>query len=257
MRWLQTITIVVLAGPGAEMAFAQDSDSATVLRELGERVNAATSVKIVSNFKITGVPVPGVGTRTKVIGAGNKARMESNGTYKKSEITLRIRDIVISDGKLVYIYGGMQAYKDNHKPENVKLQGINEPIKPGFIDDLKLLTTFIGEGQSFLNRGDGEKGNDKPIAVTEIGPIKNDLINGRETLAITYKAKFHEMGRTVPTTYRVELWIDSKTRLPVKRTLTMLPDKVTKESPFVVEEVYSEFVLGVPVDAKLFQTPPH
>jgi hypothetical protein len=196
-----TMTIVLWAGPGTGMGFAQDIDSATVLRELAERVSAAKSLKVVSNFKITGVPVPGSGIRTKIIGGGDKARMESNGTFKKEkgEITLQIRDIVISDEKMVYIYGGVQAYKGSHKPETVKLEGIKEPIKPGFIDDLRLLTTFIGEGQSLLKRADGEKGNDKPIAVTEIRPIKNDLSNGRETLAITYKAKFHEIGRTVPT----------------------------------------------------------
>src|SRR5205814_696548 len=129
---------------------------------------------------------------------------------------------------------------DMPKPESKAVESNFSQTRPQILARGGVFATFnIGPATESFDI-------DKVMPVSDFKLGKKDKIGVRETQAVecTLKPDNGQVGQ-------MTVWLDTKTNLPLKRSVTMAGEK----GVFRVTEVYTEITINPKLDSKLFELP--
>lgn len=213
------------------------NDAERLLRDMDATIAAAKSLRI--EFTIDD-SVDGKAQRltegTLLVAEGNRIRYELTGTITAN---------VVSDGKqLASVFA---------KPVEKKSQ-----LTPAWLNDV--LKAWIGRGGTFIafgkvleyaNKSVGEEPGDKfaPQAAN-VRMLPGEELKGVKVHVIEYNLTFPKLIADVDTA-RVRLWIDPKSKLPLRRTMTFKFG--TDEKTYTA--THTKIEVDPKLDPKLFDLP--
>lgn len=236
MRWSVTFALLAL---GACPAIAQENEAEKLFRSMEQQIRTAKTLQIHFDAIVTGADTKKGNVKgTLTLGEGDKLRAEAEGKLfgEESKFTL------VSDGTDMKSFGYTQA---PGKPKQDKNETEKSPKMIGayFRDALPGHGFFV----SFLNMNARSKLAPDHIKLSDFKFAGEEKIGERNTQVIQYTATAKGKSANV---LSMKVWLDAKTKMPVKRTMTGGGSDVTE-----VTEIYSEFTVDGNVDAKSFVLP--
>jgi hypothetical protein len=221
MRW----GLLVLLLPALAVAGGEGNEGEKLYRGLEKAVGQAKTVRVAFTSKIMkGDKEAGHFKGVVDLGEGDKASVEVKSEKEGKDFTLK----VTSDGKMLKVV--------TTPPAGDK----EEPLPKNFGKMVRSAISRVGPTGAMLMahpKGPGQEDPDleKALRVSDFKLGENARVEGREARVIAYKVSFMGEERMA-----VKLWLDARTRLPLKRELT--PEKEGENVRIV--ETYSEFKLG-------------
>jgi outer membrane lipoprotein-sorting protein len=229
MRWILILAALTLVSP----AFAQETEADKFYRKVEQQVRTAKGVKVVFEADAQFGKEPAVKSKGMFAAAeGNKGRIEIATTKDGKTSTA----LMIADGK------------ETATIEDGKIIGQRRAVDPTTTEVALALLVRGGIG-AVLDVGPDPKNKfdiDKLLPVSDIKLGKKEMVGSRETQVVTFK-----MTPPNRDPLNVTLWIDTKTLLPVKRSVFI----DLKDAKVNVVENYAEFTLNPTFDAKMFELP--
>jgi outer membrane lipoprotein-sorting protein len=208
-----------------------------LLREMDAKIVAAKSLRIEFTIDDSGDGKPTRLTEGALLVAdGNRVRYDLTGMITAS---------VISDGK--------QLESVFAKPLEKKSQ-----LTPAWFNDV--LKAWIGRGGTFVafgkvleyaNKSVGEEPGDKVAPhATNARMLPSEDLKGIKVPVVEYDLTFPKLIADVDTA-KVRLWIDPKSKLPLRRTLTFKFG--TEEKTYTA--IHTKIEIDPKLDPKLFELP--
>ena len=202
MRW----ALVILLPPAFTVAGGEGNEGEKLYRDLEKRVGQAKVVRVAFASKIMKDGKEGGHFKGVVaLGEGDKARVELKGEGEGKAFTLEMT----SDGKKLKVVAT--------PPGGEK----EEPLPKHFGAMVRTGLSRVGPTAAWLiahPKAEGEQGADidKVLQISDFKLGANAKVEGREARVIDYKVT--PTGRADPV--MLKLWLDAKTRLPLKRELS-------------------------------------
>jgi len=215
-----------------------DNEAERLFRHMEERLSKAKSLECV--FEVKAAVGQGSDFRGRLLVAeGNKLRMETEGKWRGAITKM----VVISDGaKLAAETGGTRKDLSKKVPKSLHQEVVRVLTYVG--------VRMLGRGVIVPEAPEGQETQGKRFAnrltATGLKLGKKERLNGRDAQVIEYETKL-EGEDDVPT---ATLWLDTKTKLPLKRTLT---DK--QGGKLIYTETYLKLAVGGKIDEKEFKLP--
>jgi outer membrane lipoprotein-sorting protein len=213
------------------------NEAELLLREMDAKFTAAKSIRIEFTIddSVDGKPQR-LTEGTLLIADGNRVRYDLTGT---------ITATVVSDGKqLVSLFA---------KPLEKKSQ-----LTPAWFNDV--LKAWIGRGGTFITFGKvlehasksvGEEPGDKFAPhVTNARMLPSEDLKGLKAQVVEYDLAFSNLIANVDTA-KVRLWVDPKSKLPLRRTLTFKFG--TEDKTYTA--IHTKIEVDTKLDQKLFELP--
>jgi RNA polymerase sigma factor (sigma-70 family) len=254
-RWLAVVLMLGLAGGGAGLlafggrpaedpvapkpAFAvaggEGNEAENMYRDLEKRVTQAKTVRVAFEGRLMN-GAKGAGHMKGVITLGeeNRARMEFKGQVNEKDLSLEMT----SDGKKLKAVATPPGEETEEPlPENYGAIVRTGLVRVGPTAGLLLAHLSL--------RGKVEKDLDKLLRPSDFKLGANVKAEGRDARVLEYKVTPTGAG---PVT--LKLWLDAKTRLPLKRELG------DEKKGFRIVETYSEFKLSAASGTKSSEAEP-
>jgi outer membrane lipoprotein-sorting protein len=215
---------------------AQENDAEKLFREMEKKVNSAKAVRVASDDK-----ADARGVRLKLIlvfAEGNKCRLEHEFTGDLQGLEGKpVKVITISDGaKLLSTENGKPRPKDDAPTDLTRmLQG--SISRCGM--SVQWLTGLDGKKQGFKI--------DEDFKVTDFVLGDKEKVGEHEAQVVRYNLSLRGKVKL-----SVSVWLDAKTKLPLKR-VTTIPDK--EEQKLTVTETFTQLTLNPKLEPKVFELP--
>ena len=222
MRW----ALVILLLPAFPVAGGEGHEGEKLYRDLEKQVGQAKVVRVAFASKLLkGGKEAGHFKGVVDLGEGDRARVAVKGEAEGKAFTLEMT----SDGKQLKVV----ATPPGGEKEEPLPKHFGALVRTGLSrvgSTAALLLGFSREGGG----GQEEPDLDKRFRVSDFRLGANAKVEGREARVIAYKVT--PTGRADPVL--LKLWLDAKTRLPLKRELS------DEKRGFRIIETYSEFTVG-------------
>ena len=230
MKHRTIVALGLLAATLVPAVQAQENEAEKLFREMEKKVTSAKAVRVASDDK-----VDAAGIRLKwmlVFAEGNKCRLE--GSVESEGKALK--ESTISDGaKLLSTQRGMPMPKeDAPKDLTNMLQGSISRCSMS----VQWLTGFDSKKTGFKI--------DEDFKVTDFVLGDKEKVGEHEAQVVRYNLFLRKAKLSV------SVWLDAKTKLPLKR-VTTIPDK--GEQKLTVTEMFTEVTLNPKLDPKTFELP--
>jgi outer membrane lipoprotein-sorting protein len=231
MKHRTIVALGLLAAALVPAVQAQENEAEKLFREMEKKVTSAKAVRVASDDKIAAS-----GIRLKwmlVFAEGNKCSLE--GTFESEGKTLK--EFTISDGtKLLSTQRGTPRPKeDAPKDLTNMLQG--SISRCGM--SVQWLTGLDGKKQGFKI--------DKDFKVTDFALGDKEKVGEHEAHVVHYNLFLRNKVKL-----SVSVWLDAKTKLPLKR-VTTIPDKGKQK--VTVTETFTQLTLNPKLEPKAFELP--
>jgi outer membrane lipoprotein-sorting protein len=236
MRW--SLALALLA-PMAWPVAAEENEAEKLFRNTEQKLRTAKTLQVHFDSTITGADAKRWNVKgTLTLGEGDKFRVEAEGKLfgEESKFT------VVSDGTEMKSFGYTQA---PGQPKQDKNETEKSPKMIGtyFRESLSGQDVFV----TFLNMDSRSKLPPDRIKMSDFKLGGEEMIGERNTQAIQYTVTAKGKNANV---LSMKMWLDAKTKMPVKRTMTGGGSDISD-----ITETYSEFTVDGNVDAKLFALP--
>jgi outer membrane lipoprotein-sorting protein len=231
MRHITIVALGLLAAALVPRVHAQQNEAEKLFRAMEKKVTSAKAVRVASDDK---VDAPGIRLKWMLVFAeGNKCRLEGS---VESEGKV-IKESTISDGaKLLSTQRGVPRPKEDAPPDlTTMLQG--SILRCGM--SVQWLTGLDGKKQGFKI--------DEDFKVTDFVLGDKEKVGEHEAQVVRYNV-FLRGKVKLP----VSVWLDAKTKLPLKR-VTTIPDK--GEQKLTVTETFIQVTLNPKLEPKTFELP--
>jgi outer membrane lipoprotein-sorting protein len=215
--------LLVLLLPAFAPAGGEGNEAEKLYRDLEKRVTQANTVRVAFEARLMkGAKEAGHMKGVIVVGEGNQARMEVKGQVDGKDMALEMT----SDGKKL---------KAVATPPGKETE---EPLPENFGAMVRTGLSRVGPTAGLLLahpsfQSKEEKDLDKTLRLSDFKVGADGKVEGRDARVLEYKVTPTGAG---PVT--LKLWLDARTRLPLKRELR------DEKEGFRVIETYSEFKLG-------------
>ena len=232
MRWLSTVLLLVVAIPG----FGQENEAEKLFRQMEKEVNNAKAVRVASDDK---ADARGIRLKwTLVFVEGNKCRVELEGTGDLQGLEGSVfKQVTTSDGaKLLSVQRGTPKPKEDAPKDLTNM--------------LKGSISRCGMSVQWLTGFDSKKTGfkiDEDFKVTDFVLGDKEKVGEHEAQVVRYNV-FLRGKVKLP----VSVWLDAKTKLPLKR-VTTIPDK--GEQKLTVTETFTQVTLNPKLEPKTFELP--
>lgn len=170
-----------------------------------------------------------------LVAEGNKLRMEFDGKIQGKAETLSF----VSDGAKMRLSGKDKPGRDQDVEKEIGKILLASASRTGVFFPLFFAAEASGKKEPF--------DVDTDLAVSDFKYGKKEKVGDAEAQAVEYTLK----ARGTREPIAVAVWIDPKTSLPVKRTLTVKEGKET----VTLTETYTKTALGEKIDEKEFALP--
>jgi outer membrane lipoprotein-sorting protein len=244
MRCLLTMALLALV---TWPAAAQENEAEKLFRALEQKVRTAKTLQLRSDATITGADGKKWHYKgSAIVGEGDKFRWEIEGKRLGHEW----KRTYVSDGTDKISFGyDKQPGEDK---ASVESKGTEKTPK-AFGAHFRAALPRDGFVLGFTTDRNSQMPPDLFI-MSDFKLAGEEKIGARNTQVIQYsvKTKARDPGFNPASTnvLSMKLWLDTKTKLPVKLAMT------GGESDFsAITETYSEFTVDAKVDAKLFELP--
>ena len=229
-------TILLTLGAAATVATGEPApDPAAVLKTIEAPVLKCKTLR--TDVAVSIVPEAlGSLKGTLVVGAGNKVRLELDG----SVAAMTGKTVTVCDGERVRSVGFTQKAQDRPAEKQLGEMMRASHARVGVFVPLFLATKAPEPGEP---RTPFALDTDYPVSGLKLGPA----LPGRDTRAVEYTVS----PRGSKAAFDVVTWADAKTHLPVRRGITLKEAGKT----VVVTETYSNTVLDGPVADGEFALP--
>jgi outer membrane lipoprotein-sorting protein len=230
MRQITVLLLALVAAP----AYAQDKDAENLYRAMEKKTRSAKTMHFVFDGEATGMGLKGSMKGEVHLAEGEKANITIQGNFGGNAMNMT----VISDGKKVYAKVNENVdVKDNDPKEKHVEQAL------GMVARLGILAAFRSI------RGPGAEDSD----IDKFAPIKDFKLGAKEKLGKQDTPVVqYEVNLPDGVSAKVSVWIDTATRLPVKREMAAL--KGGNEEMRITEN-YTTFTVDGKIDPKLFELP--
>jgi outer membrane lipoprotein-sorting protein len=230
MRLLVTTALLMFF---TRAAVAADKEAEDLFRGLEQKLRSAKTLRVRFDLSVT-VGKPGSLKGMLLLGEGDKFRLELEGKPFGELVKLT----VVSDG-------ARMSSCDPNDPKNGKVE--KAPKEVGA--NLRAVLPRLGVMLCWNSLDRGAKLAPEFTKVSDFKFAGKEVMGGREMVTIEYTVT-ERQNVVMPPKSRVKLWLDAKTRLPVKLSLTSDGGDITATT-----DVYSEFVIDPKMDAKQFEVP--
>ena len=224
MRWLALLVLILAAAPSR----AQEGEAEKLYRAMEKKILAAKSLVLEFNSQVTVDDKKFTVKGTIYVAAGNKTRLE-------------LESKLFGLGKTLIVTNGESKYA------KVMILVFDKGPFPPKGEVLLALITRFSAVQAAMHRNPGPK----KMAASDLDkecPVKNfklgvkEMVGKREAQVVQY-----QIGDVTES-----VWIDTKTQLPLKRTMAGKDKKTIGD----LAETYSVFTVDSKLDGKLFDIPP-
>jgi outer membrane lipoprotein-sorting protein len=213
------------------------NEAERLLADMDAKITAAKTIRIQFTIDDSNVDTKQrLADGTLVVSTGNRFRYDLTGTMSAR---------VVSDGMhLVSIFA---------KPEEKKSQ-----LAPVWFNEV--LKAWLGRGGTFISCGKvleyasasvGEQPSDKGGPKTsKARMLPEEVVNGIKARVVEYDLAFPKMLGDIDAA-KVRVWIDPKTKLPIRRTMTF---KFGSEDK-TYAAIHTKFEIDPKLEDKLFELP--
>jgi outer membrane lipoprotein-sorting protein len=236
MRWLLTLVLLTAA---TWPAAAEENEAEKLFRGMEKNVRAAKTLQLRFEATITGADAKKSNLKgTLVLGEGDKLRAEAEGNLfgEESKFTQ------VSDGTDMKSFGYTKA-PGQPKQEKNATEKSPKDVGAYFRGALPGNGFFV----CFLNMDQRSKLAADNFVLSDFKLAGEEKIGERNTQVIQYTIT--AKGKN-PNVLSMKVWLDAKTKLPVRLAMTGGKSDITD-----ITETYSEFTIDAKVDAKLFELP--
>jgi len=232
MRWITLVALLFVAAP----AYGQENDAEKLFRAMEKKLRSAKTVHFAFDGQITGMGMKGTMKGEASLAEGEKGNIafEADFAGKNMKLTL------ISDGKSAYSKVDEKIDVHATKPEDPKTEQVL-----GMIARLGM-TTSVFAARSGPNPNE-------PFDLDKMAAVKDFKLGAKEKIG-THNTQAVDYQVTLPgnTTAKATVWIDTETKLPVKRELGLEKNGAEEGR---ISETYSTFAVDGKIDAKMFEVP--
>lgn len=214
MRWLFSVSLLVL--PTAAMA--QENEAEKLYRSFEKKLAAAKAFKVAFDIDVNALKLNYKGDVTLAV--GNKLRASGAGTQDNKPDSWTL----VSDGAKI----GLKHNKDG-RDSRLELAATPQQLTPYFSGHLLKGGVLVAMQDMNLSRL-AENSPDK-IGLTGFKIVGKEKIGDRETQVVEYTTQAKE-GKLA-----CRLWFDSKTNMPLKRTVARSEGR----ERFRIVEVYTNW----------------
>ena len=226
MRLIVSATLLVAVLP----AFAQENEAEKLFRSMEKKICAAKALKLVVTADVEFNAKPAKFKVTGHFAEGNKSRIEAEFNLDGTPMTR----LFVSDGKQTLLRVPPPVPQTVPQPTKAKQ---NETMIAA-IARAGLLASFkVAEMRDLVQI-------DKLMPLSDFKLGAKELVGAAEAQCIDYVLTFNGQEKT-----NMKVWIDTKTLLPLKRTLRSEGKKDT------FTENITDFVLDPKLDEKVFELP--
>jgi outer membrane lipoprotein-sorting protein len=227
--WVAPLLLLVV---GADT----DKEAEMAFRQMDARIAKAQALDCGFDIKIEGKRT-GSFKGTLVATEGNKARVEMSGEVGGEAHSM----LVVSDGTKSVTVEDKKAQPAKDPPKDLSTRILSTMGRVGVFGML-----IVAEA-----RADGEKPAafdvNERLKVSDFKLGKKEKVGDQEAQAIEYTLRITGTGDREPA--RCTVWVDTKTGLPVKRTL------VGTEGNEKFTVTYTKFAVDGKIDPKTFELP--
>jgi outer membrane lipoprotein-sorting protein len=226
MRWLALFVLILAAGP----ARAQEGEAEKLYRAMEKKILAAESLVVGFNSQNTVDGERFTVKGTIYVAAGNKTRLD----LESELFQLGGKTLIVTNGESKYAKVGPLVFHEG-------------PFPPKGEVLLAIIARFSASNAAMEQRiATADLDKDFPVKNFKLG-VK-EFVGVREAQVVQYLLQDKKTGDLA----EVTVWIDTKTQLPLKRTIAGKKD--TKVG--ALTETYSVFTTDSKLDGKLFEVPP-
>jgi outer membrane lipoprotein-sorting protein len=241
---LYAILVLALFVLPCRYATAEPNAPEKLYREMEAALTKARTIECHFDMRMQACP-GGEGTGLVLLGEENKSRIEVPGENAERH---NDADIVVCDGKRM-------KWRGLGRPALAVAKWHNQALRFGFC---RAGFAIALDSMTILGPED-ETSDFKPDEAFEIRDFKvekKETVGRQEAQVIRYVVVTNEHTRGPENvkekrSLAVTLWIDSKTKLPLKRVVTPME----KDRWFIVTETYRRLTLDGKIDAKKFELP--
>jgi outer membrane lipoprotein-sorting protein len=229
MRWITVAALALMAAP----AYGQENDAEKLFRAMEKKIRSAKAIHFVFDGEMSGEGKKGALKGEVRMAEGEKVNMSLQGDFAGQAMKLT----VISDGKRAYTkYNDMPNTKDNDVNDKHYEKAL------GMVARIGMIAAFTQVAAQ-----------PKETDLDKLAPVK-DFKLGAKVKVGKHDTQIVEYQVTPPgqPAAKVTLWIDTQTKLPVKREIVS-QDKTGQEGR--VSETFSTFEVDPMIDAKVFELP--
>jgi outer membrane lipoprotein-sorting protein len=228
MRWLALLLVFAFVVP----VHAQDKEAEKLYRTMEKKISTCKSLQTTfdAEMGMGGLAFKFKGTLR--LAEGDKARIEMDLNFMEKQMKM----LMVSDGKTMYT------------KQDDQVQTTEKPGESGK-DMLGGCVARIGLGSAFMVMGTRPGEKKEKFDLDKELPVRDFKLGAREKIG---EANAQVVEYTVTATgqqFKVSVWIDVQTSLPLKRTMTADKDGVR------FTESYSAFTIDGRLDPKMFEIP--
>jgi outer membrane lipoprotein-sorting protein len=236
MRLLLILAVVALL---ARPVAAEENEAEMLFRKTEQKMQTAKTLQIRFDTTVSGAGVKEGNLKgTLTLGEGDKLRLEAGGKPAGVEFQLT----VVSDGTTLFC-------NDSTDPNNDKALTAPKALGAKIRKSVPRLGMFLLLFNAIDRAGTWSPDTFKVSDFKLVGPEK---VGERNTQLIEYTVTEAKDVHS-PRKWRMKMWIDTQTDLPVKLALTMPSGELADVSATI--DVFSKFAVDAKVDGKLFVVP--
>jgi outer membrane lipoprotein-sorting protein len=238
MRCITLLAVALVAAP----AYGQENEAERLYRAMEKKIRSAKTVHFAFDGQIS-AKLKATMKGEAWLAEGEKGKFTFALEGDSSGQNLKMTQI--SDGKWEYTKGNEQVNVKAKKPEEKKLEKAF-----GMIARVGMVMAWVTGIDPFTSSPSKEPFDlDKRTAIKDFKLGAKEKIGKHNTQAVDYQVSLAG-GRGA--TAKATVWIDSETKLPVKREFVLQKDGADQGS---VSETYSTFTVNGKIDAKVFEVP--
>ncbi len=226
MRWLALFVLILAAAP----ARAEEGEAEKLYRAMEKKIRASKSLVVEFNSQHTVDDEKFTVKGTIHIAAGNKTRLD----LESELIELGGKNLIVTNGKSKYAKVGNMVFDEGPFPPETEI--------------LLALIARFGASHGAMEQKIATADLDKGFPVKNFRLGVKEMVGKREAQVVQCQIQNKEIGDLA----EVSVWIDTKTQLPLKRTVAGKDKKTIGD----LVETYSVFTVDSKLDGKLFDIPP-
>lgn len=226
MRWLARFVLILVAAP----ARAQEGEAERLDHAMEKKILAAKSLALEFDTEMTDSGKKFTIKGTTHVAAGNKTRLD----LESELFQLGGKNLIVTNGESKYAKVGELVFDKG-------------PFPPRGEVLLALIARF-GAAPAALETKTATADLDKDCPVKDFKLGAKERVGRHEARVVQYHLQDKKIGDLTA----MSVWIDTKTQLPLKRTLA----RKEQGKAFRLTETYGAFTVDGKLDGKLFEIPP-
>jgi outer membrane lipoprotein-sorting protein len=233
MRFVTLVTLLFVAVP----AYGQDNDAERLYRAMEKEVRSAKTLHFAFDGQINMMGMQGTMKGEAWLAEGQKGNISLEGEFPGDKMKLTR----ISDGKSTYSKMNEKVDVTAHKPEEQHTEQVLGMV------------ARVGMTVGFMTSRKRTPDDKEPFDLDKMAAIKDFKLGAKEKIG-KHNTQAVDYQVTMPDgiTAKATVWIDTETKLPVKREIGVQKGGVEEAR---ITETYSTFTVDGKIDAKLFELP--